>query len=116
MTSGATPPYRFADGAFDVAYLYSVFSHVNEAVFLAMLRETVRVVKEGGFVVFTTVAPSDDFVRLGFPDTLRVDAEGGQFLYVPTGGGHESMPSSVWAGQLCRSPTSGGPFWAFRSN
>src|SRR5262249_38615601 len=90
------PPYRFSDGEFDVVYLYSVFSHVNEAVFLAMLREAARVVREDGFVVFTTLAPSDDLVRLGFPQTWRVDAEGGQFLYVPTGGGHESMPPSVW--------------------
>jgi SAM-dependent methyltransferase len=90
------PPYRFSDGEFDIVYLYSVFSHFNEAAFLAMLCEAVRVVKEGNFVVFTTLAPSDDFIRLGFPDTWRADAEIGRFLYVPTGGGHDSMPSSVW--------------------
>jgi SAM-dependent methyltransferase len=102
--SPLAPPYRFSDGAFDVVYLYSVFSHVNEVVFLAMLREAVRVVKEGGFVVFTTFAPSEDLVRLGFPDTARADAEGGRFLYVPTGGGHESMPSSVWGWAVVSEP------------
>jgi len=102
--SPLAPPYRFSDGAFDVVYLYSVFSHVNEEVFLAILREAVRAVREGGFVVFTTVAPSEDFLRLGFPKTLRADAEDGQFLYVPTGGGHESMPSSVWGWAIVSEP------------
>jgi hypothetical protein len=32
------PPYRFSDSEFDVAYLYSVFSHLNEAPFLAVPR------------------------------------------------------------------------------
>jgi SAM-dependent methyltransferase len=95
--SPLTPPYRFSDGEFDVVYLYSVFSHLNESLFLAILREATRVVRDGGFVVFTTLRPSDDVLRpIGFPETWKTDAESGRFLYVPTGGGHESMPSSVW--------------------
>jgi SAM-dependent methyltransferase len=95
--SPLAPPYRFSDGEFDIVYLYSVFSHLNEPQFLALLREAVRVVRKEGFVVFTTLGPSEDVLqRFGFPDSWRADANAGRFLYVPTGGGHESMPPSVW--------------------
>jgi ubiquinone/menaquinone biosynthesis C-methylase UbiE len=95
--SPLAPPYRFLDGEFDIAYLYSVFSHLNEPLFLAMLREAARVVRKGGFVIFTTVSPSENVLRpIGFPESWRADAEAGRFFYVPTGGGHESVLSSVW--------------------
>src|SRR5437667_2471330 len=78
------PPYRFADAEFDVAYLYSVFTHLNEGLFLAMLRELARVVRKGGFVVFTTVRPSDDVMRqYGFSETWRADVAAGRFLWLP---------------------------------
>jgi ubiquinone/menaquinone biosynthesis C-methylase UbiE len=103
--SPAAPPYRFSDGEFDVVYLYSVFSHVNEELFLDMLHEATRVVREGGFVVFTTISPTkpppDSF---GFPTTWRADAEAGRFVWVPTGGGHESMPESVWGWAILSEP------------
>jgi ubiquinone/menaquinone biosynthesis C-methylase UbiE len=96
-TSPLAPPFRFSNGAFDVTYLYSVFSHLNEPLFLAMLREAARVTTTGGFVVFTTLGPSDDLIRSkGFPDTWRADAEAGRFLYVPTGGAYEVLTPSVW--------------------
>jgi len=108
--SPQSPPYRFADGEFDVVYLYSIFSHLNEGPFRALLQETARLVAKGGFVVFTTLKPSDDFMRRppgnrnGFAKTWRADAEAGQFLYVPTGGAHESMPRSVWGWALVSEP------------
>jgi SAM-dependent methyltransferase len=103
--SSSTPPFRFSDGEFDVVYLYSVFSHLNEASFLAMLRETARIVRPGGFVLFTTVPPSEDFVRpRGFPESWKADAEAGRFLFVPTGGAHVAMPSSVWGWALVSEP------------
>jgi SAM-dependent methyltransferase len=95
------PPYRFSDGEFDVAYLYSVFSHLNEAPFLAMLREVARVVRRGGFVVFTTLGRCRP---TGLPETWTADAQAGRFLWVPTGGGHESMPCSVWGWALISEP------------
>jgi SAM-dependent methyltransferase len=95
--SPLAPPYRFSDDEFDVVYLYSVFSHLNESLFFAVLREATRVVRKGGFVVFTTLGPSEDTLRrFGFPESWKADANAGRFLYVPTGGGHESMPASVW--------------------
>jgi ubiquinone/menaquinone biosynthesis C-methylase UbiE len=95
--SPLVPPYRFPDGQFDIVYLYSVFSHLHETIFLDILHDAARVVREGGFVAFTTLKPSDDLLRLiGFPETWRTEAEAGRFLYVPTGGGHESMPASIW--------------------
>jgi len=99
--SPLAPPYRFIDGEFDVAYLYSVFSHLNEPLFLAILREAVRIVRKGGFVVFTTLPPSDDALRgKGLPETWRSDVEAGKFIYVPTGGAHESLTSSVYGWAL----------------
>jgi SAM-dependent methyltransferase len=95
--SPSAPPYRFSDDEFDVVYLYSVFSHLSESLFFAVLREAARVVRKGGFVVFTTLGPSEETLRrIGFPDDWEADANAGRFLYVPTGGGHESMPPSVW--------------------
>jgi len=103
--SPRAPPFRFSDSEFDVVYLYSIFSHLNEGPFRALLHETARLVPKGGFVVFTTLGPSDDIMRRnGFPETWRADAEAGRFLYVPTGGGHESMPSSVWGWALVSEP------------
>lgn len=91
------PPYRFADGAFDVIYLYSVFSHLNETEFLTILREAARIVRKGGFILFTTLLPSDEtLLPLGFPEAWDAIAEAGRFLFVPTGGGDEVMPASVW--------------------
>ena len=89
------PPYQFADEAFDVVYLYSVFSHLNEPEFLTILREAVRVVRKGGFVAFTTLPPWV-LATLGFSKGWEAEAEAGRFLFVPTGGGHEVMPTSVW--------------------
>jgi SAM-dependent methyltransferase len=98
--SPSEPPYRFEDCEFDLVYLYSVFSHVNETLFLSMLREATRLVREGGFVVFTTLAPRDEALPGGLPNTWRDDAAAGRFVWIPTGGGHESMPSSVWGWTL----------------
>jgi ubiquinone/menaquinone biosynthesis C-methylase UbiE len=96
--SALEPPLQFSDEVFDVTYLYSVFSHLNESLFLTLLREAARVTKKGGFVIFTTLGPTDDLVRTkGFPETWRADAEAGRFLYVPTGGAYDQiLTASVW--------------------
>jgi SAM-dependent methyltransferase len=98
--SPCTPPYRFEDGEFDVVYLYSVFSHVNETLFVSMLGEAARVVRDGGLVVFTTLAPRDEALPGGFPQTWREDVASGRFVWIPTGGAHESMPPSIWGWAL----------------
>jgi SAM-dependent methyltransferase len=90
------PPYRFADHSFDLVYLYSVFSHLNEPQFLAVLRDAARVVRPGGFIVFTTLSPTPAVMQqCGFPEAWQEEADAGRFLYVPTGGG-ELMPAEVW--------------------
>jgi SAM-dependent methyltransferase len=98
------PPYRFSESEFDVVYLYSVFSHVSEALFLAMLYEAARVVREGGFVAFTTLAPKNELLPEIFPRTWKDDAEAGRFVYVPTGGADDSMPPTVWGWALVSEP------------
>jgi SAM-dependent methyltransferase len=92
-----TPPYRFADGEFDVAYLYSVFSHLNEDSFLAILDEAARVVRKGGFVAFTTLGR---LLPAGLPQSWIAEAQNDRFLWMPTGGAHKSMPRSVWGWAL----------------
>jgi hypothetical protein len=69
-----------------------------------MLHEAARLVREGGFVVFTTLAPRDEVLPAGFPSTWRADAKAGQFVYMPTGGAHQSLIPSVYGWSLLSEP------------
>jgi SAM-dependent methyltransferase len=96
-------PYDYKDGSFDVAYLYSVFSHLSEPAFTSLYEEIERLLKPGGLLVFTTLRLAHLGVwnsqlsdpqwapllqRIGFDagDWHR-RALAGELLYVPTGGG-----------------------------
>jgi len=48
-----SPPMRFDDGAFDVVYAVSVFTHLDEPVQLAWLEELARVIAKGGLLIAT---------------------------------------------------------------
>jgi SAM-dependent methyltransferase len=100
--SPAAPPYRFADGEFDVVYLYSVFSHLNEPQFHAVLHEAARVVRTGGLIAFTTLSPAS--LPREFPETWAADAAAARFIHTPTGGGHDSMPASAWGWTMLSEP------------
>jgi SAM-dependent methyltransferase len=109
------PPAPLLGGNFDVIYLYSVLSHLNEDTHLAWVGEFAQLLKPGGFLFATTQgrgflefcaslraarSPSNDWER-----TLSrcfVDAEAsraaydrGEFLFEPTGGG-DHRPSSFY--------------------
>jgi hypothetical protein len=91
------PPYLFSDGEFYVSYRYSFFSHLNERMFLATLGEVARIVRMGGFVIFTTLRPSEDVLQpIGFPETWRADAAAGRFIHCADPHGDNSELSSVW--------------------
>jgi SAM-dependent methyltransferase len=96
------PPWRFADCSFDLASLYSVFSHLNEPEFRSTLAEIARIPRPGGFLAFTTLPPTPAaLINCGFPDDWQDKAAAGEFLFSPTGGGddianNEVMPPTVW--------------------
>jgi SAM-dependent methyltransferase len=96
------PPWRFADCSFDLASLYSVFSHLNEPEFRSTLAEIARILRPGGCLAFTTLSPAQAaLATCGFPDDWRDRAAAGEFLFSPTGGGDDDaswqvMPPSVW--------------------
>ena len=52
--NGTGPPLRYADESFDLVYAISVFTHMTEAEQRSWLEEIGRVVRPGGFVLFTT--------------------------------------------------------------
>jgi SAM-dependent methyltransferase len=50
----ADPPLPYPDGAFDLVYNHSVFTHIDERRQDAWLAELRRVVRPGGFLILTT--------------------------------------------------------------
>lgn len=70
---GAPPYADVPDGGFDLAILYSVFSHLSEAGMLTILVELARLVKPGGHVAFTTLkrAHIPVWERQGREDAFR---------------------------------------------
>jgi SAM-dependent methyltransferase len=57
-TNEFQPPLRYADGHFDLIYAISVFTHLPEAVQAAWMREFVRVLKPGGYLMLTVQGDS----------------------------------------------------------
>lgn len=104
------PPYDFENASFELIMLYSVFSHLSEAACLSLMDEIFRLLKEGGFVAFTTLkeahldvwaAQSKAGIGIydavgGHPDESRRKMQQGEFLFVATGGGDESRPNSFY--------------------
>jgi SAM-dependent methyltransferase len=75
----ADPPLPYLDGAFDLAFAHSVFTHVDEQRQDAWLSELQRVTSPGGFVVLSThgaVDLGDDVWRI----RERLDDEGIVFI------------------------------------
>ncbi len=48
------PPLAYRDAEFDLVYALSVFTHLTEDLQAVWMKELARIVKPGGFVVFTT--------------------------------------------------------------
>jgi SAM-dependent methyltransferase len=66
------PPLPFADASFDVAYNFSVFTHLSEPAQKAWAREMLRVLKPGGLLISST---HGDFYR----DRLAQDNEAARY-------------------------------------
>lgn len=53
--TGLTPPLPYADSSFDLVYALSVFTHLSEDLQLEWMRECLRVLKPGGFLLMSTM-------------------------------------------------------------
>jgi SAM-dependent methyltransferase len=100
------PPYPFRSASFDLIYAYSVFTHLAEPLFHAIVAELARMLAPGGFLAFTAnpmsilnhwdSMPSENLAKVlteaGFDaEKWRRRAEAGEFLFLPTGGGSSEM-------------------------
>ncbi len=110
------PPYAFGDNEFDLIYLFSVFTHLDKPVIAKILDEFERIVRPGGFVSFTTLRSNHiDFwaahsqhpaykaalEKVGFdPVAWRAKLAGGEFLFVPTGGGSAIETADIYGWAL----------------
>lgn len=54
-----TPPLPYSDAMFDLVYSYSVFTHVQPQDQVGWLRELGRLIRPGGWLVFSTHAVGD---------------------------------------------------------
>jgi SAM-dependent methyltransferase len=107
------PPSGLAENDFDLAFSYSVFSHLREDVHLAWLDELRRVVKPGGLLILSVRprhfipycagltaehTPQSALVGL-FPDPERAldDHDRGRFVYAP----YRLSGYGEWWGEAC---------------
>jgi len=106
QTVNPEPPTEFKDNSVDIIFAYSVFSHLAKTFAINWIKEFSRILKPNGVLLATTQARFFfDYVEslkdqeLGFSwhktivnafDPIEVTKkkyDGGQFIYVPTGGG-----------------------------
>ena len=107
------PPTELAAAHFDLAFSYSVFTHLREDVHLAWLDELRRVVKPGGLLILTVrprhfisycaaltaeSTPQPGLVGL-FPDPEQAldDYDHGRFVYAP----YPISGYGEWWGEAC---------------
>lgn len=77
--NGHNPPLPYEDGAFDLVYAISVFTHLDEAFQHAWLHELQRVTRPGATLILTVHGESL-FNSLAHSDRERVRTRG--FLYI----------------------------------
>jgi SAM-dependent methyltransferase len=106
------PPGAQYPAGYDLAFAYSVFSHVSEAVAKAILAEARLALNPGGILALTTLQPahidvwSNNLHKPVFTKALAIAkfnkdewwkrAAVGAHLYVPTGGGDDTRPEDQY--------------------
>ena len=83
-TNGHQPPLHFADDTFDLIYAISVFTHLDEELQHAWLRELRRIAKPGATIILT-VHGEHCMGRLTSSDQKRIDSYGFVFVTGATG-------------------------------
>ena len=53
--NGSSPPLRYEESAFGLVYAFSVFTHLTEESQRAWMREGVRVLQPGGYLLISTL-------------------------------------------------------------
>lgn len=77
--NGMEPPLPYRADSFGLAYLFSVFTHLPERLQHEWLREFARVLRPGGFLLFTTLG--EHYVGLGrLTDDERARFDRGQLV------------------------------------
>jgi SAM-dependent methyltransferase len=69
--NGHTPPTNYPTGEFDFVYSISIFTHLPEGMQHAWLKELSRIIKSGGYGIFTTHG-ENHFVHLPAGDRKRL--------------------------------------------
>lgn len=100
LDNGAEPPLDFADGAFDLVYALSVFTHLYDEGARAWLAELARVTRPGGLALLTVFDAENDatlaaaLARGGFV-VRRRGAEGSNLMcgyFSPEGFAERAAP------------------------
>lgn len=102
-----SPPTTLPSSSFDVVYAYSVFSHLNEAVGLAWVKELARVLRPGGVLIVTTQGRS----FLAFCEQLRREgnpATGWHAALARSFNDHDASVAAYDRGELLHTATGGG--------
>jgi SAM-dependent methyltransferase len=120
----------FRDELIDIAYAYSVFTHLPEDVCLHWIKELHRVIRPGGILIVTveprrfitfcrSISKSDEGLSAWHTYLRNVVAQDteaekrfdkGEFVYFPTGGGPQ-LPPDVY-GDACIPPAYIKNYWS----
>lgn len=77
--NGFTPPTKYPDGHFDFVFAISIFTHLPEEMELAWLRELSRILRPGGYGIFTI--QSENVFHLVIQQMSRNDLQAKGFAY-----------------------------------
>lgn len=80
------PPLPYSDGKFGLVYAYSVFTHLPAALQLPWMEELHRVLRPGGYLLFTTHGASFAATRLTAEERERFDRDE-LVVHTPTAAG-----------------------------
>jgi SAM-dependent methyltransferase len=91
--NGLEPPLRYSDGSFGLAYAFSVFTHLPEQLQHDWLAEFRRVLRPGGYLLFSTLGEYyAGLGRLNAAERRRFDA--GELVVLFESGAGESFCSA----------------------